>query len=145
MSLHEETALDENAATKNAKHAEGMPKLEGGAGSEARGREAEAQPGWSHLVEAFGSTGRIRAHGRDRSGRTRVFRKRAFALQSRSGIVVEPRESFLGEAQPPPKGGQPSQARSGRHLSIASVSSQLLAQRDLQQRHPAAGVTQCGW
>lgn len=37
MSLHEETALDENAVTKNAKPAEGMPKLEGGAGSEDLG------------------------------------------------------------------------------------------------------------
>jgi hypothetical protein len=37
MSLHEETALDENAVTKNAKPAEGMPKLEGGEGTENLG------------------------------------------------------------------------------------------------------------
>jgi len=37
MSLHEETALDENVVTKNAKAAEGMPKLEGGASAEDLG------------------------------------------------------------------------------------------------------------
>lgn len=37
MSLHEETALDENVVTKNAQAAEAMPKLEGGAGAEDLG------------------------------------------------------------------------------------------------------------